>query len=696
MDLYKESESLLDALASLDLENVSEKDAARLIKKLASVVTMHQRRYYEDDDPLIADAEYDRLFSGLQRLEKKFPSLLQPDSPTHRVGGAAISKFRKIEHPDPLLSLSNAFNADDLRQWYERCQKNLDVETELHLTAELKIDGLAVALTYTHGLLDHAATRGDGRVGEDITANSRTIRSVPLKLDSKEKSTSIPDSIEVRGEVYMRKSDFEALNDRLASAEEKVFANPRNASAGSLRQLNPEVTATRPLNLFAYSIGPVDGQIPDSQSGRLDWLDAVGFETNKNRVQHSGIEDIITYCNHWTDKRDELDYEIDGVVIKVDNIAYQERLGAIANAPRWAIAFKFPAREQTTTLNDIVINVGRTGVVKPEAVLEPVGIGGVTVSQATLHNEDYILSRDIRIGDKVLVKRAGDVIPAVVKPIIDARTGEERTWKMPDTCPACGTPLVRLEGEADYYCVASDCPAQFIRLVEHFASRGAMDIEGLGSKMAVVLVESDLISSLADIYTLSLEQLTALDRFAKKKATNLLDGIDAARSRSLSRLLFGLGIRYVGKTTAELLVQHFEDMKELSKATLEDLVAIDGIGDRIAESIVDWFQIPHNKELLQDLEDAGVNFTRLPSEFINTDTPSRVAGKTFVLTGTLSSLKRSDAAGRIKSAGGKVTSSVSKSTDYLVAGESPGSKLDKAQEHGIPVLSEQQLLELLG
>lgn len=695
MDLYEESKSLLEMAPNISAGEVTRQDAGVLVQQLVDVLSEHQRRYYEDDDPVISDSEYDILFHALRRLEETYPQYLAKDSPTHRVGGAAVAKFSKVEHPEPLLSLSNAFNAEDLRQWYERCQKLLDTESDFDLAVELKIDGLAIALTYRNGILDRAATRGDGRVGENITSNARTIQSVPLRLKDPETTLPIPETIEVRGEVYMRKSDFEALNEGLAEAGDKLFANPRNASAGSLRQLNPEVTARRPLNLFAYSIGPTSDDVPPSQSTRLDWLEAVGFDTNEHRSVFEHIAEVVEYCEEWTEKRDELDYEIDGVVVKVDSIAYQEQLGSIANAPRWAIAYKFPAREQTTTLNDIIVNVGRTGVVKPEAVLEPVQIGGVTVSQATLHNEDYILSRDIRIGDKVLVKRAGDVIPAVVKPIIDARTGEERAWSMPQTCPACGNPIYRIEGEADYYCVASDCPEQFIRLVEHFASRGAMDIEGLGSKMAVVLVEEELISSLSDLYQISIDQLTSLDRFATRKASNLLSGIEASKSRSLSRLLFGLGIRYVGKTTAELLVQHYSNLRELQSASIEDLTSIDGVGERIAESIVDWFKVPQNLELLTALQSAGVNFERQDSEYLERSADSAVSGKTFVLTGTLATMKRSDAASLIKSAGGKVTSSVSKSTDYLVTGESPGSKLQKARDLGVTVLTEDELLELL-
>ena len=695
MDLFESSKELLVTLEDLDVTNLSSQAASTLVHRLVDVVSQHQRFYYEDDNPLVSDSEYDTLFRGLQRLEESFPDLISPDSPTHRVGGAAVSRFSKVEHPEPLLSLSNAFDTDDLQQWYDRCLKNLELTEDINLAVELKIDGLAVALTYRDGNLEVAATRGDGNVGENITANAKTIQTIPLRLSFSDSLAFHPESIEVRGEVYMRKSDFDALNQRLAASDEKLFANPRNASAGSLRQLNPKITATRPLSLFAYSIGPTDGELPQTHSKRLDVLSALGFEVNEHRNLFTGIRQVAEYCEYWTTHRESLDYEIDGVVVKVDDIEYQNRLGTIANAPRWAIAYKFPAQESTTVLNDIIVNVGRTGVVKPEAVLEPVQIGGVTVSQATLHNEDYIISRDIRIGDTVIVKRAGDVIPQVVKPIIEARKGNEVAWKMPSTCPACGNSLYRIEGEADYYCVASDCPAQFIRLVEHYAGRAAMDIEGLGSKMAVLLTEKEIISSLADLYSIRLEDLTVLEGFKIKKASNLIAGIDASRSQNLSRLLFGLGIRHVGKTTAEMLVQHYPNMDALASATKEDLLQIDGVGERIAESIVDWFQISKNQELIEGLRSAGLNFDRTDSEYIETTSDSRVSGKTFVLTGTLSGLTRSEAGNRIKQQGGKVTSSVSKSTDFVIAGESPGSKIDRARELDIPVLTEAEFLDLL-
>ncbi|MBO6577206.1 MAG: NAD-dependent DNA ligase LigA [Rhodothermales bacterium] len=681
--LIAETRSLLAALQP----DVPDRTTADLqAAALRRVLNAHARRYYVLDDPLITDGEYDRLIHYLRRLEAEWPELLTADSPTHRVGGEALSAFEKVRHPEPMLSLGNAFDADDLRAWYTRCRKGLGLEegAQLAVTCELKIDGLAVALTYAHGILERAATRGDGVVGENITANVRTIGAIPLRL-----SGDAPALVEVRGEVYFPLTGFAKLNEAQAAKGERAYANPRNAAAGSLRQLDPKITATRPLSFFAYSVGPFQGHMPESQSLTLSKLAALGMPTNEHATRFDQIEEAVAYCERWAEHRDSLDYEIDGVVVKVDDFAAQQALGAVSHAPRWAVAFKFPAREATTILRDIAVNVGRTGVIKPEAVLEPVGIGGVTVSQATLHNEDYILSRDIRIGDTVVVKRAGDVIPAVVGPVPGARDGTERIWSMPDRCPVCDTPLERLEGEADYYCVASDCPAQFIRLVEHFVSRGAMDIEGFGTKLSIQLVESGLVSTLDDIFRLQMEDLLQLEGFAGRKAENLLAGIDAARHRTLARLIFGLGIRHVGKTVGELLVSVFPDMQALGEATVESLVAVDGVGAVIAQSVVDWFARPHNVELVDALRSLGVNTTRLPEEApAEGSDASDLAGKTFVVTGTLEGMSRSDAQNAIKAAGGKVTGSVSRNTDYLVVGASPGSKLQKAEDLGVQVLNQ--------
>ncbi|MDX1741662.1 MAG: NAD-dependent DNA ligase LigA, partial [Rhodothermales bacterium] len=555
---------------------------------------------------------------------------------------------------------------DDVKQWYDRCRRGLagrygDVRPSV--TAELKIDGLALALTYDNGLLEIGATRGDGTTGENITPNVRTIPAVPLRIPVAG-DAPVPARLEVRGEAYISKSDFDALNERLSAEGQKVFANPRNAAAGSLRQLDPTAAASRPLSFLAYSLGPSSESSPETQHERLEWMGRVGFAVSEHFQVFDGLEGALDYCRQWTESRESVDYEIDGIVLKIDRIDFQNELGNISNAPRWAVAFKFPARESTTTLLDIIVNVGRTGMIKPEAVLDPVEIGGVTVSQATLHNEDYVRNRDIRIGDTVVVKRAGDVIPQVVGPVPDARDGTEREWSMPARCPACGTELVRLPDEADYYCVSSECPAQFIRLLEHFAARGAMDIEGLGSKLAVLLVETGKVEHLVDVYRLRLDDLLSLEGFARKRAENLLKGIEESKQRGLARLLFALGIRHVGKTTAELLVQHFASVDELAAATHDYLVSIDGIGDVIAESIFDWFRIQQNVDLVRDLSASGVSTTRSPEEE-SRQAPGKLDGKTFVLTGTLENLTREEAKGRIVDAGGKVSGSVSRKTDFV-------------------------------
>ena len=701
MDLVDASTTLRNTLEDRNLAALNRDEAQALVEQLRAVIRQHDHRYYVEDAPVITDAEYDRLYDQLERLERAHPPLITPDSPTQRVGGEPIDAFDKVEHPEQLLSLGNAFDADELRAWYERCQRGLadafGDEFYPELTAELKIDGLAVALTYDDGRLVRGATRGNGRVGEDITHNIRTIHRIPLHIPVNKGNGRVPpDRVEVRGEVFMRKSEFEDLNERLTSAGNTPFANPRNAAAGSLRQLDPAVTSERPLSFFAYGIGPVTGDAPpEVQHDMLDWLARFGLPVNPHAERFSDIEEVISFCEAWTERRDTLDYEIDGVVVKIDRFAYQNELGVTSKEPRWAIAYKFPAREATTRLSDITVNVGRTGVIKPEAVLEPVHIGGVTVSQATLHNEDYIQERDIHVGDRVVVKRAGDVIPQVVRPVIEARTGDEESWSFPARCPACGSEIVRLEGEADYYCLTTDCPAQFIRLVEHFVSRNAMDIEGLGEKVAIQLVEQDRVESLAGLYRVKVEDLIELERFAAKSAQNLVDAIEASKDRSLSRVLYALGIRHVGQTVAELIVRKHASLDALSDADVGDLEAIDGIGSVIANSVVDWFSLPHNQELIQDLQAVGVNTERKPHEAPAENADRPAADKTFVLTGSLPSLTRSEATQLIKEGGGRVTSSVSGNTDFVIAGNNPGSKYDEAQKRGIPVLDESALRELL-
>lgn len=699
-DLLNRTRALQQHVAALDLDALGEAEARQLLDTLRDVIRAHGTRYYRHDDPLISDAEYDVLYGRLLEIEEQYPDLITPDSPSMRVGASPLDAFSKVQHARPMLSLGNAFSLDDVAKWYARCVKGLDGR-EPALTAELKIDGLALALTYERAMLSVGATRGNGVVGENVTHNVRTIRDIPLRLTGSE----APERIEVRGEVYMRRTDFDAMNERLVGVGERTFANPRNAAAGSLRQLDSSITAGRPLSFFAYGVGPVEGgDLPEGQFALLSHLRTLGFQINPHVARCETLQQALDFCAHWTEHRDALDFEIDGVVLKVDAFSDQDVLGFVSNAPRWAIAFKFPAREATTRLLDIIVNVGRTGAIKPEAVLEPVEIGGVTVSQATLHNEAYVQGRDIRIGDTVVVKRAGDVIPAVLRPVESARPPEAEAWKMPTNCGEANGILcprhadfVRLEGEADYYCVASDCPFQFIRLVEHFASRGAMDIEGLGSRLAVQLAQSGLINSLDDLFTLTADQLAALEGFGDKKAANLLAGIEAARHRPLGRLLYGLGIRHVGKTVAETIVAHFESLPALGGASREALEAIEGIGGVIAESVVDWFHEADNQRLVARLAELGVNLNRLPEEpaAVQGAANGALAGKTVVLTGTLPTLARAEAETLIKRAGGKVSGSVSKKTDYVLAGENAGSKLEKATELGIPILDEQALRALL-
>ena len=694
MDLVRAALGLLDR----DLAPpASEAEATALAAELRPVVRDLARAYYTDGRSLIGDTQYDRLFGALRDLEEAWPALQAPDSPTHRVGGAPQDRFAKVEHPVPLLSLGNAFDADSLRAWYDRALKGLDgvlAEGERPaLAAELKIDGLALALTYERGVLVRAATRGNGRVGEDVTANVRTVRGLPLRL----RGDDVPARVEVRGEAYMRRSTFEALNGRLVEAGEKPLANPRNGAVGSLRQLDPTVTAGRGLSFWAYGVGPVDGTLPAHHSGVLDRVAGWGVPVGPERATFDDVEAVAQFCASWAGRRDTLDYEIDGVVVKVDRLDYQGVLGQVATAPRWAVAFKFPAREATTRLVEIEHNVGRTGVIKPLALLDPVDVGGVTVSKATLHNADYITSRDIRVGDLVVVKRAGDVIPAVVGPVVEGRGGAEEPYTPPTVCPACGEPVERAEGEADLRHVSGGCPAQLTRAVEHFASRNALDVDGLGKKIAVVLVETGLVKDLPDLYALTSSDLLPLEGFKEKKVENLLAGIEAARHRPLARLLFGLGIRHVGATVARDLVAHHASLDALAAATGEELEAIDGIGPIVAESVVEWFADEVNQRTVARLRDLDVNLERLPEEPVAAppDDDAPLAGVTVVLTGTLPTLTRPEAKARVEAVGGKVTGSVSKKTGLVVAGEAAGSKLAKAEELGVPVVDEPTLLALL-
>lgn len=660
------------------------------LEELRRELNYHNYRYHVLDDPVISDYEYDRMMAELREIEAQHPEWITPDSPTQRTGGQPASRFQKVRHPHAILSLANAFDADGVRAWFERIRRVDDRVEHTDYVVEPKIDGLTVVLHYQNGVFVQGATRGDGVIGEDITANLRTVKAVPLRIPADGKGTP-PGYLVVRGEVYMTIENFEALNKRLMEAGEKTYLNPRNTAAGSLRQLDPTITASRPLDLFVYSIVAADVEVPDTQWERLAYLRKLGFPTPPAELCPD-LEKAITTCNIWAEKRNEIPFEADGIVIKVNDMRLQADLGVVGKDPRGAIAYKFPAQEVTTQLLDIRVNVGRTGVLTPYAVLEPVEIGGVIVKQATLHNFDYIKGKDIRVGDRVMVKRAGDVIPYVIGPIEGARTGEEQVYTPPQVCPACATPVQNIPGEVYWYCVNAACPAQLVRNLEHFVSRGAMDIVGLGIRIVEQLVAEGMVHDVADLYYLKREDLLSLEGFAEKKADNILQSIENSRSRPLERVITALGIMGVGEVTASDLARHFPDLDALAAATSEQLQSIDGIGPNIAEAIVDWFQNPRNRQLLEKLKAAGV----WPRAQNNDRKPvgDSLAGMTFVMTGTLPTFSREEAKAFIQAHGGKVTDSVSKKTSYLVRGENPGSKLQKAQDLGVPVLDEAGLRAL--
>ncbi|MGQ9549659.1 MAG: NAD-dependent DNA ligase LigA [Roseiflexus sp.] len=682
-------------------------DLARRVAALREQIRYHNYRYYVLDEPVISDAEYDALMRELRALEAAHPELITPDSPTQRVGAPPSEQFAKVQHAVPMLSLANASDETDVRAWYDRVLRLLGSNAQVAFVVEPKIDGLAVTLIYRDGFLVRGATRGDGETGEDVTANLRTIPSIPLRLgafaDNSAQQTNgalvqvvIPPLIEVRGEVYMRIADFLRLNEQLAASGEKVAANPRNAAAGSLRQKDPAITARRPLRFFAYGIGQIEGLPLQTQWETLNFLRALGFPVNRDARRFERLDDALAYCHEWMTRRDELEYEVDGVVIKIDSFAQQAQLGVVGRDPRWAIAFKFPAREAVSRLIDIVVNVGRTGVITPNAVIEPVNIGGVTVRNASLHNADYIAGRDIRIGDYVIVKRAGDVIPYIVGPIAARRDGSERQWQMPATCPACGTPLERAEGEVAYRCPNFGiCPAQITRRIEHFVSRGAMDIAGIGEKQVQLFVERGWVQDVADLYTLTPEHFVNVEGYGPKRVANLLNAIADSKNRPLHRLIVGLGIRYVGEVVAQILADHFGSLDALAAASADEIDALEGIGPAIAESVAAYFARPESKALIARLKQVGVR-TKTQGT-VRESRGNALAGKTFVITGTLPSMSREEASALIISHGGKVSGSVSKKTDYLVVGAEPGgTKFTKARELGIPLIDEAGLLALIG
>jgi DNA ligase (NAD+) len=663
----------------------------RRVDDLRQRLDRYAYEYFVLDEPSVTDAEYDALMNELKGVEAEHPELVTPESPTQNVGSFAPSTFGEIQHPRPLLSLSNVYNEDELRAWAARVERFAGT-TDFQFVTEPKVDGLAVAITYVDGRLDRAATRGNGFVGDDITPNIRALRTIPHRLHSP-KSFTMPGTIEVRGEIYMRRSDFADLNRRMEENGGKTFMNPRNAAAGSIRQKDTRITSQRPLRLFAYQIGYIlNGERPATHWDSLTLLRELGFVTSLDAALHETVDDIWKRCASWLERREALDFEIDGTVIKVDNINLQEEIGYVAREPRWATAYKFPAIQQTTRILDIQINVGRTGTLNPLAVLEPVNIGGVTVSRATLHNEDEIARKDIRIGDTVIVQRAGDVIPQIVKVMEDRRTGEEVPFAMPEACPVCGAPTHREPGVAMRYCTNAACPAQLKERIHHFVSRAAMDIGGLGARLADRFVDLGWIHDVSDIYHFDWEQVSTLDGLGEKSAENLREAIEKSKQQPLWRLIHGLGIRHVGERTAALLADRFGSLDALVAASAEDISRIAGIGDIVALSVFDFAQEPLNQELLSRLAEAGLNTSE---ERANGSSDRPLEGFTLVLTGRLDTMTRPQAEERLRQAGANMTSSVSKKTSAVIAGADAGSKAEKAAQLNVPILQESVIAELL-
>ncbi|EQC2033235.1 NAD-dependent DNA ligase LigA [Listeria innocua] len=656
-------------------------------EELINILDQYSYDYYVIDNPTVEDAEYDQKMQELLKIEEAHPEWVTPESPSKRVGGEVLEGFKKVEHDTPMLSLGNAFNRDDLADFDRRIRDK--VGDDISYMCELKIDGLAVSFQYENGKYKQGATRGDGTVGEDITANLRTIRSIPMKLKKAY-------SIEVRGEAFMPKRSFQKLNEIREEEGQMLFANPRNAAAGSLRQLDTKIAASRNLDIFLYAVADFGEMGVETHSEGLDMLETLGLKVNKERRLCSNLEEVYAYIDEWTEKRASLAYDIDGIVLKLNNLEQQRQMGTTVKSPRWSIAYKFPAEEVPTKLLDIELNVGRTGVITPTAVLEPVRVAGTTVSRASLHNEDLITEKDIRIGDTVLIKKAGDIIPEVIKSITEERNGSEEPFHMPKNCPTCDSELVRLEEEVALRCINPKCPAQIKEGLIHFVSRNAMNIDGLGEKVIIQLFSMHLIKDVADLFFLSKEKLLELERMGEKSVTNLLASIEASKQNSLEKLLFGLGIRHVGAKAAKSLAVHFETMDNLKIADKETLTSINDIGEKMADSIVTYFANEEVHDLLEELKRAGVNMTYTGPKLENMSEEELVfAGKTVVLTGKLEKLTRNDAKALIESLGGNVSGSVSKKTDVVVAGSDAGSKLAKAEELAIPIWSEEDLIEYL-
>ena len=685
--------------------NMNEKEAIKELEKLREEINYHNHRYYILDSPVISDAEYDRLFKKLQELENNFPHLITPDSPTQRVGAMPLDEFKTIAHTIPMLSLNNANNVEEAREFDERVKRFLETKEEIEYVAEPKMDGLAIELVYVDGLFTAGSTRGDGYTGEDVTLNLRTVKSIPLRLLNKtvEKvkvegggtlPLPIPARLEVRGEVFIPIKEFERLNREREERGEPAFANPRNAAAGSIRQLDSKITAMRPLDIYCYGIGALEGAKFKTHWEILHTLKGWGLKVNPFIKICKGIDEVIKYHEDMEEKRDRIPYELDGVVVKVNSLDLQDRLGILTRSPRWAVAYKFKARQETTRVKDIIVGVGRTGALTPVAILEPVEVGGVTVERATLHNQDEVDRKDVRVGDTVVVQRAGDVIPEVVMVIKEKRTGSEKPFRLPEKCPLCGSAVVK-EGAIHRCTGGLSCPAQLKEGIRHFAAKRAMNIEGLGDKHIDQFVEKGVIKDMADLYSLKKEDIAELERWADKSAQNLLDQIEKSKDTTLARMIYALGIRQVGEHMAKVLANNFGSLDELMKASYDNLMEIHEIGPETAESIVTFLKEGHNRNVIEKLKRAGVKSPLTPLFQRGVRGDLRFKGNQFVLTGTLSGFTRGEAKELIESLGGRITSSVSKNTDYVIAGAEPGSKYDKAVELGIKILNEEEFKDLL-
>ena len=685
--------------------NMNEKEAIKELEKLREEINYHNHRYYILDSPVISDAEYDRLFKKLQELENNFPHLITPDSPTERVGAKPLTEFKTIAHTIPMLSLNNANNVEEAREFDERVKRFLETKEEIEYVAEPKMDGLAIELVYVDGLFTAGSTRGDGYTGEDVTLNLRTVKSIPLRLLNKtvekvkvegEKTLPlpIPARLEVRGEVFIPIKEFERLNREREERGEPAFANPRNAAAGSIRQLDSKITAMRPLDIYCYGIGALEGAKFKTHWEILHTLKGWGLKVNPFIKICKGIDEVIKYHEDMEEKRDRIPYELDGVVVKVNSLDLQDRLGILTRSPRWAVAYKFKARQETTRVKDIIVGVGRTGALTPVAILEPVEVGGVTVERATLHNQDEVDRKDVRVGDTVVVQRAGDVIPEVVMVIKEKRTGSEKPFRLPEKCPLCGSAVVK-EGAIHRCTGGLSCPAQLKEGIRHFAAKRAMNIEGLGDKHIDQFVEKGVIKDMADLYSLKKEDIAELERWADKSAQNLLDQIEKSKDTTLARMIYALGIRQVGEHVAKVLANNFGSLDELMKASYDNLMEIHEIGPETAESIVTFLKEGHNRNVIEKLKRAGVKSPLTPLFQRGVRGDLRFKGNQFVLTGTLSGFTRGEAKELIESLGGRITSSVSKNTDYVIAGAEPGSKYDKAVELGIKILNEEEFKDLL-